>query len=126
MSAYKLITAKELAAFIYNQPLDVEYSFATSFDTLPGTDEFDESCDPESWHGIKKTRLFDCDVIVAGQYGTFANTIIDAEYMDIEEISEAMERFFDDWVDFGIGATTKVVLSLSPVDHFEKEGDING
>ena len=107
---YRLVTAKELAEFMYNQPLEQEFSFAIHYTIIPGEDILDEKYYPEDWFGIKKTKVFGCDTILVGQYGTFAHTIIDAEHMDISEISEEMERFFANWTE--AGAYGRVYLDI--------------
>ena len=101
MSNYKLVTAKGLVEFVLSQPTEREFCFATDYDGKAGIDNIwdGDKSSLGNWRGIKKTRLFDCDVILVGQFGTFAHAIIDARYMDVEEIVGDMELFFKNSVD---------------------------
>ena len=117
MSAYKIMTARGLAEFIMEQPLDEEYFFATVFDVSqkePGAIpiELEESCDPENWYGIKKMQVFDRDVILMGMGGQFAHTIIDAEDLYLEDLARDIRAYFENWIFEGVKLAGEKIVCL--------------
>jgi len=65
---YMLINGDDLATFIVDKELGEEYSFATEYpEELTANDWADSVL--SNWYGIMKTRIFDADVIIVGQFG---------------------------------------------------------
>ena len=72
---FQLMDAHQLATFIMAQPWDESFQFAMNMDDLSATDFPDEDIDAldsgdfSVWFGIKRTFLFDGEVVVAGHCG---------------------------------------------------------
>ena len=110
---YRLVNGDELAKFIMSKNFDDIYGFAAEYPEDSGPDEWNDS-DVSNWYGICKTRIFDADVVMVGNYGGGYDVMGFSLESDGECLGGDLERYFDEWIMDGTTIKGLVCLDTAP------------
>ena len=96
---YKLMNADELVDYVLTQKMDTTITFSTEWDEDEEVDS--AQVDPSAWHGIIRTKLMDCELLIASMFGggyQFIATLQDVTQMeeDIEYTKQELAAHFKD------------------------------
>lgn len=88
---YQLVNGQQLAKFILHQEKNVEFGFATTYETSEnGTVKH-----AETWYSIVKTRIFDGNLVLVGYQGGGDVLPIDIDN-NHESLGDALSRYISD------------------------------